>query len=655
MVKKAFSKEADKATDGSLKIEDVPGPKAFLTTILKKVTPKKMQQAKEAITEKQLTDKEVLALIAENPQMSASTFYNLLKSKGCTIGMPTVANEEEKKEADSSSAFTQMTRAGLDEGGPGSGRKPESGKKTKIPGVDKGASAPPVEMIKNDVFDISLTDEQVAIAKDKFGSLMPKSASDFSYDPKVQAKKADDLEKKMRDKFLKKKKENLGHFNFKSNRFLETIKSQVEGVDGTPQNEVVGFTKFKVVLLQEGMGNFRDAYWYSKEALQSAVPVFEGAKIYADHPSALDEQTRPERTVRDILGNFEDVHLEEGDGGQTMLVGSVNILADDSYRWARSLMEHAVEFSKKYPDKDFIGLSINAAGDANEMKIDDLIEAGVPESALPKLKKAKEEGIDSVRIVSSITNAVSCDLVTEAGAGGKVIQLLENDKTLKENEVKMEMEKKEAMPHSDEQQDIELIKKMIAQHMGDEEVSEEEMGLVKEAYEACKEMGEEEDEAGKKAVAHLKLMKHLAAKKKESAEGEDEKMPMEAEKKEDEAKECEKKESEAKEEEAKKESYIALKAENAQLKESLRKIEIAGHIESLCEKSKLPKHVTKAFREAVGTPKSVEEVNKAWKLFEAGLKKADDELNGFTGLVIAPEKTTKAVGSKSMFDGILKD
>lgn len=589
------SKDAPKAKDGSSSKEDVPGPKAILTTIISKVKPQLMSK-KEAdpIQDAELSDKEVRQLIAENPQMSASTFYNLLKSKGCQISKPVAIETEGQKQADSGSAFPQVLR----------GQKEGPKFDSCVDQVKK----------KGDV------DNPYAVCAASLGTTKESK------------------------------------FKIRSNRFLESVKAQVEGVDGNPRNEIVGFTKFKVVLLQEGMGNFRDSYWYSKEALTSAVPVFEGAKIYADHPSAIDESTRPERTVRDILGNFEEVHLEEGDGGQTLLVGSVNILADDSYRWARSLMEHAVEFSKKYPDKDFVGLSINADGDASEILIDDLISAGVPEATLPKLQRAKQEGIDTVRVVSTITSATSCDLVTEAGAGGKILNLLEGDSKMEKKEMDQQDPSKlkaEAdggeMPHSDEQQDIELIKKMIKQYMGEEvEASEEECGVVKEAYEAHKEMGEEEDEAQEKAVGHLKLAKHLAAKKEKKHESEVE----------DETEDEAKKESEKKEDEAEgkhKEAMISLKAENAKLRESLRKIEINNHVDSLCEKSKLPKHITKAFREAIGTPKSVEEVNKSWKLFEAGLKKADDELGGFAGLIITPEKTTSAVGKKSLFDGVIKE
>ena len=55
---------------------------------------------------------------------------------------------------------------------------------------------------------------------------------------------------------------------FKATNLRESI-----GDDG------VGPTRFKVILLQEGMGNFGDAFYYHRDALESAVPVFTGSII----------------------------------------------------------------------------------------------------------------------------------------------------------------------------------------------------------------------------------------------------------------------------------------------------------------------------------------------------------------------------------------
>lgn len=183
--------------------------------------------------------------------------------------------------------------------------------------------------------------------------------------------------------------------------------------------------KYQVVLIEEGMGNLKDCFYYTRECLEGAASMFEGKKCYVDHPSTIDEQTRPERSVKDIAGNFEGVHVEESEDGAARLVGVLNVLPGNSYEATRTLLSHAVDYSEKYPDKDFIGLSINASGDAEPQSLQEFLkESVIPESAMPKLKQALAEGIDQVRVVKAIRDAVSCDLVTEAGAKGKVLKLL---------------------------------------------------------------------------------------------------------------------------------------------------------------------------------------------------------------------------------------
>src|SRR5690606_38363497 len=93
-------------------------------------------------------------------------------------------------------------------------------------------------------------------------------------------------------------------------------------------------TKFEVVLLQEGLGNSSDGNYYSKEALESSVPIFEGKKCYANHPSKIEDEARPERDVKDIIGHFENIRVEEDSkDGRAMLKGDLIILPGSSYDW----------------------------------------------------------------------------------------------------------------------------------------------------------------------------------------------------------------------------------------------------------------------------------------------------------------------------------
>lgn len=461
--------------------------------------------------------------------------------------------------------------------------------------------------------------------------------------------------------------------SFRSVRFLEKSE-QPKSVDvgiSKPKDKYLGFTKFRAVMLQEGLGNFGDAYFYSESALQSASVVFEGKKIYADHPSSLDEQVRPERSVRDVLGHFENVHVEKSEDGRSQLIGDVVILPDPSFQWARSLMAHAVEFHEKFPDKDFIGLSINASGDAQPMNLVEYMKNEIPESIKIKLQEAVEKGIEEIKMVSQITEAVSCDLVTEAGAGGSVKQYLESNKNdnqkgdemktkVKENE-KEALEKKEAADkkaleseeqdapvdsatHDDAAQDIELIKSMLKKAFGsDEDPSEEECGMAKEAIEAYGEMGDDKEKAMEKALEFMKASKHMAAKHAEKAQEAAEEKP-----------EKDEEEKPADEKPAVKESAkiadenIKLKGELARYKEQDKKRAVLNHVDKICKESKRSNSYTAEFKSVVKDAKSVEEVNKAWTLFEAGRKASGTSTDvDFDGITLSHEKSLTVADGNS--------
>ena len=219
------------------------------------------------------------------------------------------------------------------------------------------------------------------------------------------------------------KKESLRAVSYTvtDSRFLEASRD-----DG------IGPTKFKVALIQEGLGNLRDCYYYTRQCLETAVATaaFEGKKCFADHPSMSEEQDRPERSVRDILGHFENVHIEETKDGSARLVADLIIPHTHSFEWARTLVASSISFAKKYPDRELVGLSINASGDAKSLPIDEFMtSASLPEGVKPKLLKAKEVGATQVRVVSEIKDAVSVDLVTEPGARGKILEFIEAEKT----------------------------------------------------------------------------------------------------------------------------------------------------------------------------------------------------------------------------------
>lgn len=554
----AFSKDAKTAKDGRLikPINYLESCIAISAKTLKESDPETAKLEDPVLS----VDEQIQKAIVDNPKMNAATFYNLLKSLGITFNKGELKPDEtsvETEEADSTSTASQVTRE----------------------------SSP-----------------------------------------------------------LK-----TGNLNFRT-RSLKFVESADK-----PKDQTIGFTKFGSILIKEGPGNFGSQYYYSKKALQSAVAVFEGKKAYADHPSETDEVNRPERSVRDIFGYFTNVKYQETDG-RGELYAELQVMPTKSFDWARDLMTAAVNYSEQYPDKDFVGLSINASGDAQPVSVDVLLESATNDEIKAKLLKAKESGITEMNNVDQFDDAVSCDLVTEAGAGGRIKELMEGNKNMTKEEMKakadaeskakkeadekavVEAKEKEAgsaVPtdaetdpagdeagtdgqHDDAAQDIDLIKKMISKHMGDDktESSPEECGMVKEAYEACKEMGCKEDEAAEKAVHMLKLSKHMASKKEASAKEADEASAKEAaDKAADEGKDAADKKDAVKE--SNRNQLITLQAENAALKAKLGQYDIQKQIEKVCKESGLKTEVTKKFREAVAGAKSVTEVSNTWKIWKS--------------------------------------
>lgn len=395
------------------------------------------------------------------------------------------------------------------------------------------------------------------------------------------------------------------------------------------ESKIGNDSRYKVVLIQEGLGNFKDAFYYTRDALASAASKFEGKKIYADHPSASDEQNRPERSTRDILGHFEKVELVESEDGRAELHAELVIPSDSSFQWAKAMCNHAIEYRRIYGDKDFVGLSINASGDAKEADIDEIIDSA-PDVCQDKLLEAKEKGITTVMVVSEISDATSTDLVTEAGAGGKILQLMEESKSMATNKGRMKEDEggdKEDPEHDDEDKDKALFGKMMKKHLSTQEATmdEGEEASIQQKYEACKEMGMKHSEAFDSAMAAHKVEKHIG-KKKEAADKEEaakkeaaEKVPM------DPKKESGKEEDSEKKEAAK--DVVQLAGRVAFLETELKKERLTKFIDSKLAESKLPRSVTKLFMAKTKGFKDDKDFTEKFELFsEAYNAERDNDL-----------------------------
>jgi hypothetical protein len=148
--------------------------------------------------------------------------------------------------------------------------------------------------------------------------------------------------------------------------------------------------------------------YYPADVLQRDGPkVFgEGLHIYLDHPSVSDERDRPERSVKDLAGS---------------LTGPAVWREDGLYAPVKFLPTVAPHIGAIAP---ISGMSIRASGKAGTRDI----------------------GGKKVRTIESIDIAHSVDVVTRAGAGGKVMDLIEsarNGKPIDTQGVEDEMTKEE--------------------------------------------------------------------------------------------------------------------------------------------------------------------------------------------------------------------
>jgi len=143
----------------------------------------------------------------------------------------------------------------------------------------------------------------------------------------------------------------------------------------------------RIVVIAPGFGNPVDNHYYPAETLARDYPVFEGAKMYADHQTDQEEKERPEGSIKQWVASLQNVTFEEGVG----IVGDAVIIEP----WLQQKL--AVLRDKKLLTE--MGISIRAAGVGTKDKID---------------------GKDT-NVVDRITQVRSVDFVTEAGAGGGVL------------------------------------------------------------------------------------------------------------------------------------------------------------------------------------------------------------------------------------------
>lgn len=159
-----------------------------------------------------------------------------------------------------------------------------------------------------------------------------------------------------------------------------------------------GKRKYRACLIQGDRWGSRGYYSGSMLAAYGPMAWPAGTQMYLDHPSLTEESDRPERSIRDLAGKIASTPVYQPEGPQ-----GPGLYADvDVY-------PHAAEIVDALADD--IGLSIRASG------------TGEPGT------KDGRSGLVITSIAASPTNSV--DYVTRAGAGGKLVALLESARPAK--------------------------------------------------------------------------------------------------------------------------------------------------------------------------------------------------------------------------------
>ena len=148
-----------------------------------------------------------------------------------------------------------------------------------------------------------------------------------------------------------------------------------------------------VIVIKSGFNATEDRY-YPPEVLKRDFGIFEGMKMYADHPTEQEDKARPERSIKDWVGTLSEVVCDEN--------GVVTGIAEIIEPW---LMQKLASLRDKKMLSD-MGISINAVGSASNGVI---------------------EGKKTL-VIEKLVACRSVDFVTEPGAGG-IVTFYESDRS----------------------------------------------------------------------------------------------------------------------------------------------------------------------------------------------------------------------------------
>lgn len=117
---------------------------------------------------------------------------------------------------------------------------------------------------------------------------------------------------------------------------------------------------FDCTMITAGPGNPANKFYYPPEWVSDPLTakLYNGAQCYIDHDGYMDMENRPERSMRDLLAYWSNVHSESN-----ALKGRLNIVPSASNEVFRDQIAISIAYRKDFPDKNFCGFSIVQQGD----------------------------------------------------------------------------------------------------------------------------------------------------------------------------------------------------------------------------------------------------------------------------------------------------
>ncbi|MCK5236315.1 MAG: ChaB family protein [Deltaproteobacteria bacterium] len=177
-------------------------------------------------------------------------------------------------------------------------------------------------------------------------------------------------------------------------RWVKEVETRQRLYSFTPLTEAAANEegRAQVIVIKPGFNATEDRY-YPAEVLKRDYTIFEGQKMYADHPTEEEDNQRPERSIRDWVATLTEVKVD--DAG---VVTGVAVIVE---AWLKAKLS-SLRDQKMLSE---MGISINAVGSATKATID-----------------GKE-----TLVIEKLVAAKSVDFVTEPGAGG-IVTFYESDR-----------------------------------------------------------------------------------------------------------------------------------------------------------------------------------------------------------------------------------